>query len=384
MNLRNAFSLNEDELPAAERETLIQSLAEFVVKRGLSVPAILALDMHRPLAHTMGAGVVVMTPILGPLFGLARMEQAKSLLTSRDGVECLIQRIEELTVLKSGGLNDVSRGEAPSYMNHATRPAGVILIVISAVIVWTVIAAQRGKKLFIRRIPGLTAIDEAVGRAVEMGRGILLSSGLGGIDVVTLQALAICTNIASAAARYGTKVQMPIYEAALLPIAEDAISSAYNKAGRSDAFSSDDVRYLSNQQFAYAAGVAGMIQREQYAATFLFGTFFAESLIMAENANMVGAIQVAGTPSTTQIPFFIASCDYVIIGDEYYAATAYLTRQPTLLGSMIGQDRVKIAILVTVMLGFLLTMVKLPLVKNLFEDKDMPAASYYSPAKGGK
>lgn len=114
MNLRNAFSLNEDELPAAERETLIQSLAEFVVKRGLSVPAILALDMHRPLAHTMGAGVVVMTPILGPLFGLTRMEQAKSLLTSRDGVECLIQRIEELTVLKSGGLNDVSRGEAPS------------------------------------------------------------------------------------------------------------------------------------------------------------------------------------------------------------------------------------------------------------------------------
>jgi hypothetical protein len=127
-----------------------------------------------------------------------------------------------------------------------------------------------------------------------------------------------------------------------------------------------------------------MIQREQYAATFLFGTFFAESLIMAENANMVGAIQVAGTPSTTQIPFFIASCDYVIIGDEYYAATAYLTRQPTLLGSMIGQDRVKIGILVVVVLGFLLTLGKLPLVKNLFEDKDMPAASYFSPAKGGK
>lgn len=97
-----------------EREVLIQSLAEFVVKRGLSVPAILALDMHRPLAHTMGAGVVVMTPILGPLFGLERMEQAKLLLTSRDGVECLIQRIEELTVLKSGGRKDVSRGEAPS------------------------------------------------------------------------------------------------------------------------------------------------------------------------------------------------------------------------------------------------------------------------------
>lgn len=260
------------------------------------------------------------------------------------------------------------------------------MFIISAVIIWTVIAAQRGKKLFIRRIPGLTAIDEAVGRAVEMGRGILLSSGLGGIDVVTLQALAICTNIAAAAAKYGTKVQLPIYEAALLPIAEDAISNAYNQAGRSDAFSSEDVRYLSNQQFAYAAGVAGMIQREKYAATFLFGTFFAESLIMAENANMVGAIQVAGTPSTTQIPFFIASCDYVIIGDEYYAATAYLTRQPTLLGSMIGQDRVKIAILATVLLGFILSIWNVPFVKNTFSDKDLPAFSaYFKPVPpGGK
>lgn len=114
MNLRNAFSLSDDELSVDDREEMIQSLADFVVKRGLSVPAILALDMHRPLANTIGAGVVVMTPILGPLFGLERMEQAKTLFTSRDGVECLIQRIEELTVLKSGGLEDVSRGEAPS------------------------------------------------------------------------------------------------------------------------------------------------------------------------------------------------------------------------------------------------------------------------------
>lgn len=270
-------------------------------------------------------------------------------------------------------------------MNHATWPARILLIAISLVIVTVIISAQRGRKLFIRRIPGLTAIDEAVGRAVEMGRGVLLSTGLGGIDVVTLQALAICTNVASAAARYGTRVQLPVYDPALLPVAEDAISNAYNQAGRSDAYSPDDVRYLSSQQFAYAAGVAGMIQREKFAATFLFGTFYAESLIMAENANQVGAIQVAGTPSTTQIPFFIAACDYVIIGDEFYAATAYLTRQPTLLGSIIGQDRVKIGLLVTILLGVLLTAAKVPLVTNLFSDKDLPSVpAYLRAAEGGK
>lgn len=249
-----------------------------------------------------------------------------------------------------------------------------------------VVSAQRGKQLYIRRIPGLTAIDEAVGRATEMGRSLLLSVGLGGIDIVTLQALAICASVAQTAARFGNKITLPVADAALLPVAEDAISNAYATAGRSDAFSPDDVRYLSSAQFAYAAGVAGIINRERVAATFFFGTFFAEALIMAENANQVGAIQVAGTPSTTQIPFFIASCDYVIIGDEFYAATAYLTRQPTLLGSIVGQDRVKILLMVCVVLGALLITLNLPIMFNLFGDKNLASMGTYftQAAKGNK
>lgn len=276
-------------------------------------------------------------------------------------------------------------------MEHATWPARIILLAFSAIIVMTVLSAQRGRKLFIRRIPGLTAIEEAVGRAVEMGRPILSSVGLGGIDIVTLQALAIVTHVASVAAKFGSRILLPVRNAALLPVAEDALSHAYATAGRPDAFSSSDVMFLSGEQFAYAAGVAGMIQREKVAAAFLFGTYFAESLIMAENANQVGAIQVAGTPSTTQIPFFVVACDYVIIGDEFYAATAFLTRQSTLMGSLVGQDRVKILLLSMILLGVVLLLFQVPLVFNLFGDKDLPSlAAYFQPvvkaaaAGGGK
>jgi hypothetical protein len=219
-----------------------------------------------------------------------------------------------------------------------------------------------------------------------MGRPILTSVGLGGIDIVTLQALAIVANVASVAAKFGTRVILPLRNAALLPVAEDAIATAYQNAGRPDAYMQGDVHYLSGEQFAFAAGVAGRIQREQVAATFLFGTYFAESLVIAENANQVGAVQVAGTPSTTQIPFFIVACDYVIIGDEYYAATAYLTRQPTLLGSIVGQDRVKAALLVTILLGVFLLTFGTPLISNFFGDKDLPTfKAYFAPVpKGGK
>ena len=47
----------------------------------------------------------------------------------------------------------------------------------------------------------------------------------------------------------------------------------------------------------------------------------------------------------------MAACDYTIIGDEYYAASAYISREPTLLGSLVGQDYGKLVIVVLLLLG---------------------------------
>lgn len=104
--------------------------------------------------------------------------------------------------------------------------------------------------------------------------------------------------------------------------------------------------------------MSGLILREQAAATFFMGEFYAESLIFAETANGVGAIQVASSTEVTQTPFFIAACDYVLIGDEFYAASAYLTRQPVLTGSLVGQDWSKILMMVLVLVGAVTTSVE--------------------------
>ncbi len=275
-------------------------------------------------------------------------------------------------------------------MDHATPAARLFLLVASAIIITMVVLAQRGRQFYIRRIAGLTAIDEAVGRATEMGRPILASIGLGGLDaqtgIITLQALAIVSFIAETSARFGSRLMVPMRDAALVPIAEESIRDAYSRGGRPEAFHDDDVRFLADQQFAYAAGVAGIINREKVASIFLFGYFYAESLIIAENGNRVGAIQVAGSPSTTQIPFFIAACDYVIIGDEFYAATAYLTRQPTLLGAIVGQDLVKGLVLALILIGAALTSFGIPLMENIFADKAVPIGQWLHAAtatKGG-
>lgn len=238
-------------------------------------------------------------------------------------------------------------------MDHATdklQPA-ILIIVWSLIILGTVVTAQRGRKYFVRRIAGLNAIDEAVGRATEMGRPIMMVPGLSGLGVVGIQALAIFSYIIKTAAQFGNRIILPTADPALYTVAEEVVRDTYNSVGKPEAFDPNSVYFLSDRQFAFASGVAGTIAREQVAANFMFGDFFAESLIFAETGQQVGAIQVAGTVQTTQIPFFIAACDYTIIGDEYYAASAYISREPTLLGSLVGQDICKAIILLMVVLG---------------------------------
>jgi hypothetical protein len=236
---------------------------------------------------------------------------------------------------------------------HANSLLAVLFVAMCAVIVASILLAQRGRSMFIRRIPGLSAIEEAVGRATEMGRPMYFSPGLGSIDIITLQALSILTHVVRAAATRAARVIVGTADSVLLPVAEESVREAYTSVGREALYRAEDVRFVSGDQFAYALGSVGIMSREQTASNFYFGAFFAEALILTENGRAQGALQVAGTPDPTQIPFFIATCDYVVIGDEYYAASAYLTREPTLTGSLVGQDIVKAGLAVLILLGII-------------------------------
>lgn len=240
-------------------------------------------------------------------------------------------------------------------MQFANWGAWVLLPVFAAAILLCIRHTRRGQELYIRRIPGVDAIEEVVGRAVELGRPVLFSIGLGSVqEMVTLQAISVIGHVAKLAARFRNRVIVPVVDPMTIPVIEEVQREAYLSVGQ-EGFNPDDVRFLSGDQFAYAAGVVGIMARENVGATFYFGTFYAESLIMAENGQAVGAAQIAATPSANQIPFFLASCDYTIIGEEYYATTALLSGDPVLKGSLVGQDFGKLAMLVLIVVGVVWT-----------------------------
>ncbi len=254
------------------------------------------------------------------------------------------------------------------WFHTGKLPLFIAMLLFSAAIVWNTYHARSGKEIFVRRIPGLEAVDEAIGRATEMGRSILYVLGLGGVSgVATVASMTILAQVARRTADYETPLRVPCNDPIVMNVVREMVKTAYLEEGHPDAYNEDNIFFLTEDQFAYAAGVDGIMVREKPATVFLQGAFAAESLILAETGNSIGAIQIAGTDSEHQLPFFIAACDYTLIGEELYAASAYLSKEPMLLGSLRGQDWGKVLIFAAIALGVILELSGITWITTLLQ-----------------
>lgn len=244
------------------------------------------------------------------------------------------------------------------------------LLVASLVVVLVVWIAKRGAFIpTLRRIAGLDAMEEAIGRATEMGRPVHFSPGIADItgDTApqTFAGLEVLSYLTRLSAKYDAELIVSIRMPNVFPLAEEVVKQGYLAAGKADMFKDSCVRFLSSEQFAYIAGVLGIMHREKVAANIMIGGFWAESLLMAEGGAHVGAIQVAGTANMPQIPFFVAACDYTLIGEEIYAGGAYLSQDRIRLGSIAAQDYLKLALMAMLFVGAVLMTLDNPWLRNI-------------------
>ncbi len=265
-------------------------------------------------------------------------------------------------------LEDVVSGRARgNWFNTAKLNNLIIMLAFSGVVLFFIIHARRNPRLFLRRISGLDAVDEALGRATEMGRPVLFVHGLTSMgSISTMAAVNILSRIARRIAEYDAVLKVVNNDPIVLSVSQEVVKEAYLEAGRPDAYNQDYVVMVASEQFPYVAAVGGIMTRERPAANFFMGYFYAESLILAETGAATGAIQIAGTDSYTQLPFFITTCDYTLMGEELYAASAYLSREPMLLGSLRAQDIGKAAIIVILFFGTILSSFGIVFISQLF------------------
>lgn len=259
----------------------------------------------------------------------------------------------------------------PNWVNWNLANNFGFLVFFGGGVLWSIRAAGR-REIFLRRIPGLDAVDEAIGRSTELGKPVLYLTGAGDMsEPATIAASMILGRVAGRVAAFDTTLLVPHRDPMVMAVCQEITWQAYQEAGKPDLFRPEANFFITTDQFSYTAAVDGLMLRQKPAANFFLGSYFAESLLLTETGASTGAIQIAGTDSDHQLPFFVTTCDYTLIGEELYAASAYLSRDPVQVGTLRGQDLGKGLVLLALVggtvLASLVTIVNLPLVPALLE-----------------
>lgn len=258
----------------------------------------------------------------------------------------------------------VSETSGPAYgrMQWFDRGLESVLVITvltcSLVIISIAVAKRKSSMMFLRKLPVFDAIDEAIGRATEMGRKVLYIMGQLDVDEPqTVASMNILARVADRTATYGCSLDIPCVWPMAMSMARETVKESYLRAGKPDEYREDDIYYMTTDQFGYVAGVDGIMVRDRPAANFYLGAFYAESLIFAETGYTTGAIQIAGTAEVDQLPFFVVACDYTLIGEELYAAGATLSDDPVQIGSIRGQDIAKAIFIIMIIVGVILKLI---------------------------
>ncbi len=254
---------------------------------------------------------------------------------------------------KDGVASD--RGDGDTWFRHERSSNLAATVLFSLLVVVFVYLGRRGKKFFIRDIAGLSALEDAVGRAAEMGRPVSFVPGLTDIgDPATVAAMSMLSTIAYRAAKLRTRVLVPNYSALTFPVARTVVGDAFLRAGHEAAYDPDDVMFFTSRHMTYTMAVIGLLTRQKPAASFLAGHFYSESLILAETGASIGAVQIGACDAVSQLPFFITTCDYTLIGEELFAAGALLSEDPLARSTIATHDWFKAAAALLILGAFVL------------------------------
>jgi hypothetical protein len=225
--------------------------------------------------------------------------------------------------------------------------------------------AKQGRTWEIRPLEGLEAIYEGIGRAAEMGRPIMVLPGISNLgNPQTLAGLTVLGEVTEQAADIGVRPVTSASNTSVVTAMEAIVRSSFTAAGKPELYSPGDyVQWFGGDQFAYAVGAAGQIMNEKPAVIVYCGYFLFDVIVDGETGQRVGAVQVGGTiGSMSMVALF---CDYLLIGEELYAASAQITRDPMALGTLVGQDWIKLVTIIIMVLGSLFSLAGIDVITNL-------------------
>lgn len=232
---------------------------------------------------------------------------------------------------------------------------GLAVIVLSAVLLILLITLRRQFAPKLRAIPAMSRLYRAIGLSVEDGTRLLI--GLGNTSLLTGNAgapLAGLSLLRSLSERTSLSDRPPVSvagEAALALLSQDTLESGYRSAGAVEYYQPTTGRLAGLTPFSAAAGTMPIIPDENVSAGVFVGHFGVEAGLLADAADRNNALAVGASDDLAGQAIWFASAPETLIGEELFAASAYIGGSAAQTASLTVQDILRWLIIAALVIG---------------------------------
>jgi hypothetical protein len=244
---------------------------------------------------------------------------------------------------------------------NLTGILGLLVVVVSSGLLVGITYLRRKSPAQFRPIKAFSRLRNAIGRAVEDGSRLHIALGHGGLtspqgaaslaSLVTLRRLADMTSA-------GDKPPVASSgDGAVAILSQDILQSAFQDATAGGHYDVTGGRLTGLTPFSYAAGSNSIMQDEQVSTNVMLGNFGVEAGLLMDTAERQNSFTLAASDDLSAQAILYANAQDPLIGEELFAAGAYLNAGPVHSASLTVQDILRWSLIVIMLIGALLKMV---------------------------
>jgi hypothetical protein len=232
------------------------------------------------------------------------------------------------------------------------------VLILAAVLLFVFILLRRRLPAALRPISAFEQLNRAVGLAVENGTRLHFSLGHGSLFPARgASALAGLAMLRRLSERTSVSDNPPIVtsgDASLAILSQDTLQSGYRAAGAEEQYRFTTGRLAGLTPLSYAAGAMPTVHDENVSANVFIGDFGSEAALLTEAAERQNSTLIASSDNLAAQSVFYASAQEPLIGEELFAAGAYVGAGPAHEASLNVQDILRWLVVLGILIGSLL------------------------------
>jgi hypothetical protein len=239
------------------------------------------------------------------------------------------------------------------------------ILLLASVLLIGLTLWRRRSPATLRVIDAYERLNKSVGIAVENGTRLHISLGRGNLFTArggsALVGLAMLRRLTE---RTSVSDRPPIVtsgDASLAILSQDTLQAGFRAAGAEDQYRFSTGRLTGLSPFSYAAGTMPVIRDENVSTNIFIGDFGNEAALLTEEADRANTNLIAASDNLSAQAIFYASAQDPLVGEELFAAGAYVGAGASHEASLNVQDILRWLIILAIIIGAGLTMLGAPI-----------------------